>query len=606
MASRMNLTTMQSALIVGTLLHVGTAEPVLAQAAIERHPVPVETPSGPALRLNQPSYSSDDARPYGVDLTGVLILGETDAVSPQPPRGIAPAAAPLPTGAASDVSGIHAALRQVLANSVGQPLSPKVVAMLQAAVASVYRTRGFPFVSVTVPPQEITSGVVQLRVILFRTGRIGVSVTGDAATGEADKNNVLSGVRQTLGETIDARRLSEDIDWLNRTPYRHVTGTFSPGEATALSNLTLELSADKPWSIESGWSNSGSTATGIDRYSLGAGVFLPGLAGATASYLVTGDTKYWADPGLIRLEPGEYPRYLSQSARIVVPTFGRQQLEFAPDVVTQRQVVDANTTVENSVVELPIIYRSAVSNLFPGTYWGNIYGGVELKYLERRIYFVGMEFVRGDAELMQLAFGWSNTITDPLGQTAFDVKLEVSPGNTLAYSSNAAWSSYTNGRVTRSDYAYSIVNINRHTDLPVSFAWVSGLTAVIAGTALPDTERLSLGGSAGSRAYSFSDVSVDRGAVWRNELRLPPIASQRAVKSLPIDLVLAPYLFADAAWGQDIATRKTYWLTSLGSGLDLSLANHVTGGVTLGRAMTATPTAPVGSWTLLASVSVKF
>ena len=186
------------------------------------------------------------------------------------------------------------------------------------------------------------------------------------------------------------------------------------------------------------------------------------------------------------------------------------------------------------------------------------------------------------------------------------MKLEVSPGKTLAYSSDTSWSSYTNGRVTRSDYAYSIVNINRRTDLPANFAWVSGLTAVIADTALPDTERLSLGGSAGSRAYDFSDVSVDRGAIWRNELRLPPIASQRPAKALPIDLALSPYLFGDAAWGQDIATRKVTWLTSLGAGLDLSLANHVTGGVTLGRAMTATPTTPAGSWMLLANVNVKF
>lgn len=593
-------------LLAAVPLLLGSAAPVAAQTAIERHLVPVATSNGPALRLDQPTYSSEDTRPFGVDLAGVAIIGESDAVSAHPPGGITTNAAPLPVGTTTDASDLRAGVAAALAPFVGEALSPRVVASLQAAVAGVYRVRGLPFVSVTVPPQEVTGGVVQLRVILFRAGRIDVAVSGDAATGERDKGNVLSGVRQPPGETIDARRLSEDIDWLNRSVYRHVTGTFSPGEATALSNLTLELSAEKPWSLEAGWSNGGSSATGSDRLSVGAGVFLPWLNGATASYLLTGDSEFWHDPTLIRIEPGHYPRYLSQAARIVLPTFPRQQIEFTPNLVTQQTILDRYTTVENSVVELPIFYRSAISDFIPGAFWGDVYGGIEMKFLERRIYLLGVEVIKGRAELMQFALGWSNTFTDPYGQTAVDVRLEISPGHTLPHSSAAAWASYTNGRVGRTDYTYGVVNINRRTQLPAQFTWVSGLTAVAADTALPDSERLALGGTAGSRAYGFSDVSVDRGVVWRNELRLPTIASIREAKSLPIDLRLSPYLFADTAWGEDMATRKISRPTSLGAGLDLSLTDHLSGGLTLGRAMTPTATTESGSWLLFANVNLKF
>lgn len=598
--------TVRAALLTGVVWLVGATGQVLAQSAPERHLVPIPTPTGPALRLDQTSYASNDLRPYGVNLAGVALIGETAAVAVHPSPGVGIGDAPLPMWDPTDHDGLRAALAAALAGYVGEPLSPHVVAALQAAVAGVYRARGLPFLSVTVPPQEITTGVVQLRVILFRAGKIGVAVTGDAATGEADKSHVLSGVRQKVGDNIDARQLSEDIDWLNRTPYRHVTGTFSPGDATALSDLTLELNALKPWSVQAGWSNSGSADTGYDRYSIGAGVFLPWLNGATASYLVTGGTDFWRDPQTFWLKTGNYPQYLSESARVVIPTFARQQLEFTPDLVVQRQVLDAFTAVESSVVELPIMYRSAVSNLLPGTYWGDIYGGVELKYLERRIYFIGLPFGRGNAALMQFALGWTNTILDAYGQTAIDVKLETAPGDTLADSGNAAWSVYSNGRVTRTDYTYGVLNLTRRTDLPKQFAWVSGLTAVVSDTALPDTERLALGGSAGSRAYSFSDVSVDRGAIWRNELRLPPIASVRGPQSLPLDLALAPYLFTDVAWGQDISTRKIDWLVSLGAGLDVALSDHLSGGITVGRAMTATAATPIGSWTALASLNVKF
>ena len=57
-----------------------------------------------------------------------------------------------------------------LAPFIGAPLSAHEVAALQAAVAGVYRSFGFPFTSVTAPPQEITTGVLQLRVLTFSAG----------------------------------------------------------------------------------------------------------------------------------------------------------------------------------------------------------------------------------------------------------------------------------------------------------------------------------------------------------------------------------------------------------------------------------------------------
>lgn len=575
--------------IGATILMAASAH---AQGVLERHPVVVPPAKAAPITIDAATYGSNDTTPYGVNLAGVSLIGEHDAVATRPASGVSVATAPVTEGK----DAIRPALQKALAPFLDQPLSAHEIAALQAAVAGVYRSFGLPFVSVTAPPQEITTGVVQLRVIAFHLGKASVSGSG------ADQAAIAAGIRAKPGEAIDARQLSEDLDWLNRTPYRHVGAVFSPGEATALTNLSLGVSEQKPWSLSAGWSNSGSSATGLQRYSLGAGLFLPSLNGTTLSVLVTGGSNFWSDPSRITLDGGDYPHYLSEAARIVIPTFARQQIEITPDVVATRQNVDGNVAIENLTYELPIYYRSAVSNILPGYYWGDIYGGVELKGLRRNVYYDDVKAASGMAGLMQFALGWTNTIADPLGQTAVDLRLEANPGSTVADSDDAAWSSYSNGRVTDTSYVYAVANMTRRTDLPQGFAWMAGLTGVLSDTPLPDTEQLALGGSAGSRGYGFSSIAVDRGVIVRNELRLP---TQNP--SLPgLALGLSPYLFTDTSWGENLSTRKSNKLLSLGIGLDAAVGEHLTASLTAGRAMTDAGSVTAGDWTVLGTVNVRF
>ncbi|OYW30838.1 MAG: hypothetical protein B7Z45_11040, partial [Azorhizobium sp. 12-66-6] len=159
-------------------------------------------------------------------------------------------------GAIGDIS--RPALEQALSPFIGRPLSRKLISDIQAAIAKVYREAGYPFVSVTLPPQEVTSGVLTLRVVEFRTGA--VKVSGAEAGTDAD----LAGrVRAAPGQRISADALDEDLAWLNRYPYRSVNGVFAPGDDLGLSTLTLEVTPQKPWQAFAGWSNTGTHSTGF-------------------------------------------------------------------------------------------------------------------------------------------------------------------------------------------------------------------------------------------------------------------------------------------------------------------------------------------------------
>lgn len=569
---------------------------------LERHVPPLPQADPPAITMDAGPYGSDDGRPYGVALSGVILIGQGDAVGASPDDGVNVAAAPQPEG----FPILRPRLEEALRPFIGRPLSASVVASLQAAVAAVYRGAGLPFVSVTAPPQEITHGVVHLRVIAFRAATVSVSPAAEAAPAGTDA--VTRGVRLRPGEVIDARQLNEDIAWLNRSPFRHVGAVFSPGEATALSNLSLDVTETKPWTLRAGWSNSGSEATGVQRYSVGGGVWLPWANGTTLSYLLTGGDEFFEHPDRIRLAEGRYPRYLSQAAQVIVPTWPRQQIEFTPNLVVSRQDVDPVLSIQSRTFELPVLYRSAVSNLLPGHYWGDVYAGASLKGLSRKVHFAGVEVASGRAGLVQFTIGGADSMADAWGSTAVDLRLEVNPGSTVADSDDAAWTLYTNGRVTRASYAYGIINVVRNTDLPPRLGlpflhWTSEAVAMIADQPLPDTERMALGGAAGSRGYGFADVAVDRGVIWRNALALPTLS---AGDVLPVAADAAPYVFADLAWGQDLFDESAETLGSLGVGVDIAFAGHLSGSLTAGRAMTDTRTVPAGTWTIAANASLTF
>lgn len=119
-----------------------------------------------------------------------------------------------------------------------------------------------------------------------------------------------------------------------------------------------------------GWSNSGSQDTGRDRYFLGGNARLPFPGGPWLSYQMTASDDIWSDPGIVIPREGDYPSYVSHAGRLTISTWARQSLEIAPALVASRETPNRFFDFENTTYELPIIYRSAVSNLLPGRYWG--------------------------------------------------------------------------------------------------------------------------------------------------------------------------------------------------------------------------------------------
>ncbi len=587
------LRNLRSAVLLASVLLVPVG--AAAQQALERNP-PEPAPGEPvSLEVEDQDYGKADTTPLGVDVAGIYLIGQDDEVVARAAEGIGgPAQALAPD-----------ALRTALSPYIGRPLSLALAGEIQATIARVYRDAGFPFVSVTLPPQEITGGVLQVRVIEFRSGNVDVR---GVSSEEAER--IRARLRISPGARIDARALEEDLDWINRSPYRRSDGVFRPGEEAALSNLQITVDRGKPWQVFAGWSNSGSQDTGRNRYFLGGNVRLPLPGGPWISYQATASDDIWSDPAALIPRQGDYPSYISHAGRITIPTFARQSLEIAPALVATRQTPNRFFAFENTTYELPIIYRSAVSNLLPGQYWGDLYGGLEFKRLERVTFFNGLEVGDGAADLLQFVLGWSDTISDPYGRTAIDLRVKANPGGVLQGNAATTWQTFSNGRVQSVEYAYLAVDISRATSLPGRFSWISSASGTLSGQVLPDTERISLGGRYAVRAYNYDDTSVDTGVIWRNELRLPILS--------PISDLLsgeqpggfadsaALYAFADIGFGIDHATDKSATLGGVGAGLDYSLGDHLQANFIAGVALRDSGETQAGDWNFQASITARF
>jgi hemolysin activation/secretion protein len=562
-----------------------------AQSPLERNlPEQVAPPPG-SVSIGEPDYGQGDDTPLGVEVAGVRLIGQDEATMMAAPRGVT----------IGNVPGIAPqAVTAALSPFVGKPLTRALIIRMQSELAMVWRTAGFPFVSVTVPPQEITSGVLTLRVVEFHAGRI---VTGETAV----ERNLAGQVRLVPGSRIDAGAVEEDLDWLNRNPFRRVEGVFAPGDETGASDFTLKVTKDKPWSVFGSYANTGSQATGQDRWSVGGGAWIPELNDLTFSYRFTRSEDVW-DTGDVFSLGNSRPGYLSHAARIDLPTFDRQALSIAPNYVETNELVGGTPfSFANETFELPILYRSAVSNLLPGRYWGDIYFGVEPKWVKRKTSFAGVEVAKGDAALLNLVLGWGGDFSDRYGRTSIDARIKANPGGVLDNNNTADWAAFTGGRVTDNTYVIGGVDITRTTRLPHEFFWVSQFSGLIANQALPDTERLGLSGYYAVRGYGSEEAASDTGLVWRNELRLPTL-SPLAKSGTGLSDSLSPFAFIDLGHGYDFGAHDHTTLASTGLGLDYAIGSNLTaslaGAVALADANAGRTRS--GDVTLTASVRIAY
>lgn len=562
---------------------VAAAPDGAAQAQVVERNLPPEPPHrASAIKLGTDDLlKSDDATPLGVNVQGIVLIGaDANAKPAAGAKGID----------VSQVSGIDAAgLREQLTPFLDRPLSRKLIAEVQAKVAAAYREAGRPFVSITLPPQEVSTGVLQLRVIAFKIA--GIKVTG------AERESFPQGrIRLVPGQEIDARKLETDLDWANRNPFRQVEAVFGPGKDLGMTDVNIQVTDRKPWQVYAGYANSGTRATDRNRYYVGAN----GAPSADifASYQLTGSGNFWVDDGLFN-RPDD-AKYVSQAGRLLTPLGLRTSLEVVGDHVLTNERPNDLFRIKTQTSQASAIVRTALSNLAPPA-TGDLLGGVELKHQLRTTIFDGTQVAEGSADVAQLVVGWNGRWSDNLGTNNLDVRLKSNPGGILSGNNSGAWSAFTNGRVTDVQTNLVTLEYGRVTPLPKGLSLKSEVTVLASSKPLPDTERVSLGGINVVRGYVTEDGVVDQALILRNSLYF---SAPSMLSWMPG--TLAPFLLADAGWGRDLFSRRDTTLSSVGAGLDFAAGANFNSKLLAARAFTDGQHSRAGSWRVSVQASMSY
>ena len=567
----------------------GPASGARAQA-LERNLPPQTQPAPADIIAPDATPREQDATPIGPPVRAIVLLGPTEAPRSGPFEGIAAAPATRLSGARAQAS---------LHRFLGQPLSRRLIAQVQATVALDYRRAGYPFVSVSTPAQELTAGVLQVRVVEFHLGQ--VSIRGAERT---PQSYLRSRIRAQPGSPIASADLSEDLDALNRYPFRRVDATFTPGAALGQSDLILNVTESRPWSVYAGYANSGSPSTGWDRYFAGAQI--GGLLGRDS--LVSNQVTASADALFEKSRPFNgvsHPRYLSDALSVTAPINARGQVEGSFDWVETNQTSHqpgATFVLRQTTFESRIGYRFALSNLggnFRG--WGDARFGIEAKHQDAETLFGGARAIDLSVEAYQAYIGYSNSESDALGRSDLDILLNISPGD-LGGDHKTRALLFSKGRVSDVRYAYLGLTYNRTTKLPLGLGWTTQFIAQYSPRALQGTEQIGIGGAGLVRGYVLDDGAFDQAIILRNELRGP------ALRPGPLGLPaqVSPYLFVDAGSGQDQKTKHTVSAASVGLGADYQLASHVSVGVDGAYALNRAVETRAGDWRLEARASLAF
>src|SRR5690606_11556915 len=238
---------------------------------------------------------------------------------------------------------------------------------------------------------------------------------------------------------------------LNRNPYRQVQARFAPGASVGVTDLTLLLTTRRLWQLHAGWRNA-DAAAGIGHNFIHAGVGLPRLADATASYQLT------ANQGVLFSQPDQRPSHVAHSGRLSLSPWPRQSIEFSASTSTTRSAPSGFLHMDSETQAFELSYRTALSNVIARAYLGDLVAGVERKRMNRRTYFNGVFVGEGSASLLQPYLGWEHVSMLLGGRTQFAARLYVNQGGGVAGNDADSWDAFTNGRVTDVNYVYGTLN----------------------------------------------------------------------------------------------------------------------------------------------------
>lgn len=422
-----------------------------------------------------------------------------------------------------------AKIREIVTSSLGKPVSLRSLNQLSAQLETAFRTLGRPFVQVSFPGQEITSGVIALLICPARAGQ--VLVTGKSSFG---LKFAVETFRTRQGQEISGDVVLDDLDWLNENPLRRASISYADGATPETLDLTLHLRAPKPWRAYGGIDNQLSDSLGDERIFLG---FQYGDL-FSLDHRVTAQFTSSLDFKSLKGVSGIYE----------IPLPIRHLLQISAGFT------ESETSSSGPIDQSGQFSRMALDYRVPLPRWRTL----------SHEWRIGMEFRKNDYDLssgtsesvdfFQIVSGWKCRFVDRLGMTRAEATLLYSPGHGTLGSKDADFIALG------ADGAESVIariELERSLKLGEVGALVGRVQGQWANSKLLSSDQISAGGMGRIRGFDEAVGYASKGLVASVELRSKAYPTSHAGEFQGISFIDAATLSRDnpgdagqlGAWG---------------------------------------------------------
>ena len=450
------------------------------------------------------SGAAPERRPDGADpvllpvLRGVVFVDGPFALQPDGLPAEAAGERGVSTGALEELDAED--FRAAIAPFVGRPLRLSDLDRIRALARAHYVNQGKPFLDVSAPPQNVTSGVVQVVVTRYRLGAVTVS-----GARHFSEDVIRRPLTLKPGDRLSLPEIEEELERLNGNPFLSVNAVFQPGSATGETDLVLQASDRRPVRVYTGIDNRGFRQLGLWEYEVGVNWGNAFGAGHILSYQFT------------RSFEG---RFAAHSASGVFGVGPKSKLLVFGSYSTVRPKIGEGFDNVGHSGQASVRYSRNLPRIARAT--GAVQVGYDYKFTDNNLEFAGIEIIDSKIEIHQFPVNIVLNLSDRMGQTSLSSDIVLSPGDLSGANEDAAFEALVPGAKAR--YAYGRLAVTRITRLPQGATWVVRGAFQAATGNLPNSEQIGGGGSGSARGY-YPDTAVgSTGVLLSNELRLAPIS----------------------------------------------------------------------------------
>lgn len=453
----------------------------------------------------------------------------------------------------------------VLKPFLNRPASFESLQRLTFATRTYLEATGYPFLTIYLPQQDITGGSVQIVVMTAALDDI-LKIEGARYFSE---KQYRSAITQQPGEPINASQLKEDIDWLNRNPFRNVAVVAEPGGRSGTTALKLRVNERFPIRVYTGYNNTGSKVSDEDRLFAGFNWGNAFGLGHQLGYQFSTSPDFKTSTA----HSGNYS--IDLPWRHTIRLFGAySELEgrVAPPLILTGRSWQVGMRYD---IPLPRPTPRVTHNF-------NV--GIDFKASDNNLVFATIPVTDNLTHVVQAVAGYDLNIADKWGSTSVGLSLTGSPGNLTDRNNDTFFNTSRTGAT--SSYVYGDVNLTRQQRLPKGFSWSARAQLQMSSNNLLGSEQFSGAGSGSVRGYEEGEVYGDEALFLSHELALPRFGLMDKLGWKQAGDALQLFGFEDFAILRSVdrlpGERRYTDLHSVGVGLRYQLRQNLTVNFTYG------------------------